>query len=247
MKIYFLGTNGWYDTKTGNTLCILLETSNYYIILDAGNGIHKLNQYITIDKPVYLFISHFHLDHIIGLNTLCLLNFNNGLVIFGPEDIKKNLNHFLRRPFTTPISKLPWPVEILEVPSQSDKLPFSCDFLPLEHSIYTLGLRVMQDNKVLSFCTDTVFCSNAVKLSKNADLLITECFFKPGQINENYMHLNPESAARMALESNAAKLALVHFNPLNYPSLDKRHEALNAAKAIFENTVCGFDDMSIDL
>jgi len=36
MKITFLGTNGWYDTDCGNTICTLLETTKAYILLDAG-------------------------------------------------------------------------------------------------------------------------------------------------------------------------------------------------------------------
>ncbi|MEK7333592.1 MAG: ribonuclease Z, partial [Nitrospirota bacterium] len=60
MKITFLGTNGWYDTATGNTICILVETERYDIILDAGNGLYKADRYISNKKPVYLFLSHFH-------------------------------------------------------------------------------------------------------------------------------------------------------------------------------------------
>lgn len=41
MRIIFLGTNGWYDTQTGNTICILMESNDYYFILDAGNGLYK--------------------------------------------------------------------------------------------------------------------------------------------------------------------------------------------------------------
>jgi ribonuclease BN (tRNA processing enzyme) len=36
MKIIFLGTNGWYDTKTGNTVSILIVTKEHNIVLDAG-------------------------------------------------------------------------------------------------------------------------------------------------------------------------------------------------------------------
>lgn len=53
MKVIFLGTNGWYDTKTGNTTCILIETDDYFIILDAGNGIYKIDQYIRSKKPIH--------------------------------------------------------------------------------------------------------------------------------------------------------------------------------------------------
>jgi len=70
MKIVFLGTNGWYTTPTGNTPCILIDSKDQYVVFDAGNGIYKLDKYITEDKPISLFITHFHLDHVSGLHTL---------------------------------------------------------------------------------------------------------------------------------------------------------------------------------
>jgi len=78
MEIIFLGTNGWYDTKTGNTTCTLIETEDYFIILDAGNGLYKIDQYITSTskRPIYLFLSHFHLDHIVGLHIMSKFNCN---------------------------------------------------------------------------------------------------------------------------------------------------------------------------
>ena len=82
MKIFFLGTNGWYDTETGNTLSILIETKHEYIILDAGGGFHKIGRYIKGSKPIYLFLSHMHLDHIIGLHTLVRFNFFQGIDLY---------------------------------------------------------------------------------------------------------------------------------------------------------------------
>ena len=76
MKITFLGTNGWYPTATGDTPCILIETKEHYIVLDAGNGIYKLDRYITENKPISLFISHFHIDHTSGLHTLAQFHFS---------------------------------------------------------------------------------------------------------------------------------------------------------------------------
>ncbi len=54
MKIVFLGTNGWYDTDTGNTICTLTETTRNYILLDAGNGIYKAERHIYAHK-IFLF------------------------------------------------------------------------------------------------------------------------------------------------------------------------------------------------
>ena len=93
MKIIFLGTNGWYDTETGNTVCVLIETEREFIILDAGSGLYKIDEYIRTRKPIYLFLSHFHLDHIIGLYTLNKFNFSQGIDIYGPKGIKKFVHH----------------------------------------------------------------------------------------------------------------------------------------------------------
>ncbi|MFZ0674172.1 MBL fold metallo-hydrolase, partial [Methanoregula sp.] len=79
MQVTFLGTNGWYDSTTGNTVSALITARDYDIILDAGNGIAKADRYISQDKPVFLFISHFHLDHTEGLHTLVKFRFRKGL------------------------------------------------------------------------------------------------------------------------------------------------------------------------
>ena len=70
MQVIFLGTNGWYDSPTGNTICTLINSDKYHIILDAGNCLYKADRYIKDDLPVFLFLSHFHLDHIEGLHVL---------------------------------------------------------------------------------------------------------------------------------------------------------------------------------
>jgi ribonuclease BN (tRNA processing enzyme) len=110
MKVTFLGTNGWYDTLTGNTCSILIQSKEYDIILDAGNGLAKADQYITQEKPAYLFISHFHIDHIVGLHTLVKFKFSRGLVICGQVGTTGVLNTFVAEPFTVPFAQLPFPV-----------------------------------------------------------------------------------------------------------------------------------------
>ena len=84
MKVIFLGTNGWYDTETGNTICTLVQTERYDILLDAGNGIHRAAGLLEGAKPVFLFLSHFHIDHIEGLHILAKFRFREGLTICAP-------------------------------------------------------------------------------------------------------------------------------------------------------------------
>jgi len=246
-KIIFLGTNGWYDTITGNTICILIDTSSYTIILDAGNGIAKLDRYVDFNKPAYLFLSHFHLDHIVGLHTICKYTFSRGLWICGQEGIESILDKILDTPFTIPVKDLPFDTQFVELPSQKDQLPFSVVSLPLLHASLTMGYRFEVDDKIITFCGDTGYCDNTVKLAEGADLLITECAFQPGQENINWPHLNPETAARIAKESMAKRLALVHFDAEMYKTIEERKNAQDVAQKIFPDTVATVDDMVVEI
>src|SRR3989338_1828753 len=102
MKIIFLGTNGWYDTATGNTPCVLIETNEQYIVLDAGFGFYKLKEHVRTERPVLLFISHLHLDHLIGLHTLPIFKLPQGIDIYAPKNELRLVRSFLKRPFTSP-------------------------------------------------------------------------------------------------------------------------------------------------
>ncbi len=247
IKTVFMGTSGWFDSASGNTISILVETDDYLVILDAGSGLHKLDRYTDGEKPVYLFLSHFHLDHISGLHFLNKFDLKAGLVIFGQEGTREVLGRFMTQPFTIPPHELRYKAAIAEVPHEIDLLPFKASVLPLLHSSPTLGMRLEIGKRIISYCPDTGYCENAVKLSENADLLIAECAYKPGQINENWPHLNPESAARIATESGAGRLVLVHFDAFNYPDPESRREAEQVARKIFPETSASHDDMIITI
>ena len=247
IKATFLGTNGWYDTKTGNTICILIECPDYYIVLDAGNGFGKLDRYIDQNKPVYIFLSHFHLDHIIGLHTLAKFRFKQKLNIIGQRGTRNILNVFMNWPFTLPRKDLPFKSEIIEVPKGLNKLPFKAEVLPMLHASPTLGIRLEIGGKTITYCPDTGFCENAVILSKNADLLITECAFTIDFKVKNWPHLNHETAAEIAKESRAKKLILTHFDAGIYPDFKSRNKAGSIAGKIFHKTIVSRDGMKIEI
>ncbi len=249
MKVVFLGTNGWYDTEMGNTVCTLIETDNYFIILDAGNGIYKIDQYInkTSNKPISLFISHFHIDHISGLHILNKFGFNQGMNIYGQSGTKEILGKIINTPYTIPFGRLPFKVDIIELSEGIHKIPFSVECGFMHHSSPCMGYRFELEGKIIAYCTDTGVCENAIKLATNADLLIAECSFKSGQSNPQWPHLNPENAAHIAKEANAKKLALIHFDANIYQNLQQREIAQENAKKIFNNTIAAKDEMYIEI
>jgi ribonuclease BN (tRNA processing enzyme) len=246
MKVHFLGTNGWYDTDTGNTVCVLLETKAGYIIFDAGNGFYKIDRHIKTDKPVYLFLSHFHLDHVIGLHALAKFNFKQGIDIYGPLGLNALFKQVINTPYSMPIAHLKMPVRLHEINSKS-LLPLGIQYKLLKHSSVCYGYRVLAEGKTVSYCTDTGICNNLLSLAKKADLLVTECSFKSGQENPAWPHLNPESAAKVAIDAGVKKLALLHFDAGLYLNLKMRAEAVRLSKKIFKNTIACYDDMKIEL
>lgn len=249
MKVVFLGTNGWYDTETGNTVCTLIETRDYFIILDAGNGIYRIDSYIknASNKPIKLFISHFHIDHISGMHILNKFRFNQGMHIYGQVGTKDTLTRIINTPYTIPLSRLPFKVEVHELSEGTHNLPFSVECRFLHHSSPCMGYRFELEEKIIAYCPDTGICENAIKLARNADLLIAECSFKSGQSNPEWPHLNPEEAAQIAKHANVKKLALIHFDANIYQTLQQREIAQENAMEIFNNTIAAKDEMYIEI
>jgi ribonuclease BN (tRNA processing enzyme) len=160
--------------------------------------------------------------------------------------MEKPLRGLLRRPLTSSPLLLPTKVRLHELTPKT-RLPFAFEMKRLRHSVPCYGYRLELDGRSVAYCTDTGICPNLKKLASCADLFITECAMKPGDSAPNLFHLTPETAARVASEAGAKKLALFHFDPGKYPSFAQRDEAEAAAKKIFPATLAARDDTVISL
>lgn len=246
MRVTFLGTNGWYDTETGSTPCVLIETIDRFIILDAGFGFYKAKEHIRSEKPVALFISHLHYDHLIGLHTLLMFKLAQGIDIYANKVIMKGLKLFLKMPYTSPLLLLPTKVRFHAVTGPSNS-PLKFETARLRHSVPCYGYRFYTEGRIVTYCTDTGLCGSLKKLARDTDLFITECAMAPGEKSFNLFHITPETAASVAVEARAKKLALFHFDPARYPTLDSRKKAENAARTIFKDTIAANDGTIIEI
>ncbi|TFG24220.1 MAG: MBL fold metallo-hydrolase [Promethearchaeota archaeon] len=247
MKVIFLGTNGWFSTLTGNTSCILIDSREFYIILDAGDGLYKIDNYIKDDKPILLFLSHLHLDHIVGIHIFNKFQFKEKMQIYGYTGIKKNIDTILRHPFTVPLSELPFNAEIHEIEEGEYKQPVNFNCKLLVHSDLCLGYRFELDDKKIAYCTDTGMCDNILELANDVDLLISECSYKSGQFEDSWPHLNPESAANIAKQCNVKQLIITHFDASLYKTMEERKQSETAAKIFFNNTIAAYDGLNFEL
>ena len=104
--------------------------------------------------------------------------------------------------------------------------------------------------KSFVYCTDTVFSEAAVKLSKNADLLVHESTFSKEDEKMAYekLHSTTIMAAKTALLSNAKKLIITHLSPrYTQRSPIKPSDLLKEAQKIFPNTYLAKDFLTAEI
>jgi ribonuclease BN (tRNA processing enzyme) len=248
MRVVFLGTNGWYDTETGNTVSTLIDSDPWKILLDAGNGLRRIGEPLGDGgHPVHLFLSHFHLDHMAGLHILGRLSFPGGLSIWGQPGTRETLATFLAAPFTVPCRNLPFTVRIHDLTEGTHRLPFpvTCRYLP--HASPCFGYRFELGGRTIAYCTDTGPSDAVVQLARDADLLIAESALRPGQQSEGWPHLNPEMAVALAKASGARRLALTHFDAWAYRTLEERARAGEEVRESFPNLTIATDGLVLEL
>ena len=98
--------------------------------------------------------------------------------------------------------------------------------------------------------TDTVFSEAAVKLSRNADLLIHEATYahKDSRLAYQRQHSTSTMAAQTASEAGVGQLVITHLSPRYAPgNAVTPRELLVEARAIFPNTLLAKDFLKIDI
>lgn len=130
MKVILGGVRGTscmaqpdFMTFGGETTSVLVEgDAGERVILDAGTGIRALGQRIEnegVASPLLLLITHYHLDHLIGLPSFSLLYRSGSKIqvaspVRGGRSVEEVIPQLMAQPY--------WPVQI-------EKLHASVEFL----------------------------------------------------------------------------------------------------------------------
>lgn len=125
MKLEFWGTRGSVPTPGkatagygGNTSCVAVATdqADHLAVLDAGSGIRLLGDALPDGLArIDVFLTHLHMDHIIGLGFFGALQRDDLEVhLWGPGSTTRDLHAQLSRYLSPPL----FPVRLRDLPSQ---------------------------------------------------------------------------------------------------------------------------------
>ena len=120
MKLTVLGARGSvavcghkFSEFGGATTCYLIETEGEAIFLDAGSGI--MESPMVSDKNVSIFLTHPHLDHLLGLPFFPVLaEAEKQVTIFGKTRKLLSVKEQVDGVYSNPL----WPVKMDEYPSR---------------------------------------------------------------------------------------------------------------------------------
>jgi len=245
MKLHLLGTTGYHPCEARQTACLMLPEIG--VVLDAGTGMFRAGERLATPS-LDIFLTHAHLDHIIGLTYLFDVLFEKSLdrvtVHAAEEKLRAIDEHLLAEPLF-PV-KLPCQFLPLEHPvhlADGGRL----SFFPLKHPGGSLGFRLDWPDRSLAYVTDTTASPEAdyVEQIRGVDLLVHECYFADDRAEwaAKTGHSCTTPVAQVARAAEAGLLVLVHINPLDEGDDPVR---IARAQAIFPQTIYGEDGMEIE-
>lgn len=245
MKLVLLGCGGFHPNDRRHTACLMLPEAG--IVLDAGTATYRVRDHIATDELDF-FITHTHLDHVIGLtflhNVLYKRNVKRVTVHAMADKIEAIREHLLHKalfPVMPPceFSPLDGPVDLRD----GGKL----SHFPVEHPGGAVAFRLDWPMRSMAYVTDTFASADAdyVEKIRGVDLLVHECFLpdEHGDWAKTTGHSTTSPVCELARDAKVGRLVLVHLNAL---AGDKDPVDLNVARAIFPATAVGHDLMEID-
>jgi len=86
-RLWVLGSAGWMPHAGQQTSCFLVEAQGQLVMLDAGTGVANLSLVADVlarYDHMSILLSHYHLDHIVGLMYLQQFVADKHIDVYGP-------------------------------------------------------------------------------------------------------------------------------------------------------------------
>ncbi len=229
IRIVALGTGGWIPSRQRETSCFLVLSGEDALLLDAGTGVRRLLETALADrllanvKVLHILLSHFHLDHVIGITWLPGI-WTKGIILYAPAPPLVQYEGdaaiaTLTTPplFSLPLGQFPGGVELRPVPQDGFSIGgMAITVMPQRHPGGSIGIRV---NDAVAYCTDAFLGERHEQFAKGVRLALFDAML-PKLTYESMLASGREPdhgagcvAARVAGAAHAAELSLIHIDP----------------------------------
>lgn len=248
----------------GHTLCVAYESDHATIVFDAGTGMAAFSKQLprTPKPTIHLCLSHYHLDHIMGLTLLDHLYTQDvHMVLHAPiledRDPRAILEAFIAPPvypFTfdligSSIEIRPFHVgQIIQIEN------ITLSTLLLHHPGSSCGYRVVKEGVDFCYITDVGIQEGVPTYPKelgafvqDTPLLIQDAYFSDEDFGKFHFfgHGSYRHVAEFAQHYHVGRLALFHHNP-RYTDADLRAME-QQAQAYHSKSFLTYEGLRIDL
>jgi ribonuclease BN (tRNA processing enzyme) len=247
VEIRLLGSGGFVPTARRETACALLRQGDEAIAIDAGTGAQRLRgepELLAGVQRLHVVLTHFHLDHTIGL--FYLPGIGPAVEVWGAGQALEGIptSELIERLLGSPFAPDGFVASFAAVRELSLAGARIGAFdvrarIQRLHSNPTLALRFGDD---LVWCTDTSYDVENAEFARGARLLCHEAFRAADRTDEPG-HTAAGDAARLAAAAEVERLLLVHVNPEAAEDEDKR--LLDFARVHFRATEVAADGLVV--
>jgi ribonuclease BN (tRNA processing enzyme) len=252
--LMLLGTQGWIPTPRRATTCLAYRDEDALFVFDAGTGLARfLEQPASgllegVDE-VHLLMTHYHLDHSVGLSYLSGIFPHHKVTVHVPAatvngvEPSAGVPALIRRPFF-PVDWAEQKNVSLETLREGDNLVAG---VPVRlraqtHADVSAGYRIADR---FTFVTDTIADPATATFAAGAELLVHEAWIDGREESESGQeklvrrtygsHASARQAAALAAQAEVEELYLVHLNPAFDEDYYRQME--RSARAVFPATL----------
>jgi phosphoribosyl 1,2-cyclic phosphodiesterase len=273
LRLKFWGVRGSTPTPErrnsrygGNTPCLEVTLRNgTLLIFDCGSGMRGLGKSLLRcfgKRPIvgYVFLTHFHWDHIQGIPFFLPLYKEGNCFFFHSVSQKgRELKNAIEGQMATPY----FPVDMSIMGAVRHFYDIGTEpiniggaiirSLPMNHPQGNIAYRIEADGGILTYATDTepgspVHDRNVRTLARDADVFIYDSQYTPAQLRgekRGWGHSTWAEGVKIAREVGARQFVLFHHEPDHD---DTMIDALLArARGKFPHTLAAAEGMVLEI
>lgn len=250
-----LGTGGYIPTRNRETAAILVRYQQTAILFDAGTGLSRFLEpepftFLSGVRDLHILLSHYHLDHVIGLTWLLKL-WRNPVYLYAPTsplvnaDYREALARLTEAPlFGLPLSRFPFPVHTVPLERSEDIEIGQLKVRTIAQNHGECGSVGFRIGDAFAYVTDVDAGTQQVEFLRGVKLALLDAMYDDSDYKAlaSPDHGSSRTVAQVAAQANVSQLGLIHINPSYDPS--RCALLLEQAREVFPSA-CIPDDGSI--